>query len=331
MEPNTALELAPRPQQLTIYDRSNDVFGDIKQMGQWITLSGLAGCEKSEAGMVLALHCFFERKSPLEIIKNYHIIDRKLSKKSMSVYAEFRAKGARVQWIKDGSDGIEAIAKITFEGNESTHKFTIEDAKKAGLVKPNSGWTKTPSNMLRARVLTNAVGMLCPEIYTGDEPADEVIDVQSTVVPLLPESPATPAAQQVIDVTPAPIAEAPAPARRSRSKATLVETPAAKPVEAATVAPAPAQEAPAATESAVETLPPFVPPAPVPTLPEADLKRLENICLGCEGLVNPYLVAKGKIKAGETFRNITADFAGKIFNNPDGFTKAVQSSAKGAK
>jgi hypothetical protein len=41
------------------------------------------------------------------------------------------------------------------------------------LIRPRSAWEKQPANMLRARVISNAVAMLAPEIYAGDAGEDE--------------------------------------------------------------------------------------------------------------------------------------------------------------
>jgi hypothetical protein len=59
-------------------------------------------------------------------------------------------------------------------------EFTIGDAKKAGLLKPNSNWEKWPQNMVFARAVSNGVRFYCPEVtggipvYTPDELGQEV-------------------------------------------------------------------------------------------------------------------------------------------------------------
>jgi hypothetical protein len=55
------------------------------------------------------------------------------------------------------------------EGNKTVYRYSMADAKAEGLVKPGSRWTKRPGNMLRARCISNGVGMLCPEIFAGDD------------------------------------------------------------------------------------------------------------------------------------------------------------------
>lgn len=87
--------------------------------------------------------------------------------------------------------------RITFTRGGDTvgeSEFTIDDAKRAGSIKPDSAWTKTPRNMLFARALTNGVRWYCPDlttgaIYTPDELDDEVIDDSEWTVPAPPAAP----------------------------------------------------------------------------------------------------------------------------------------------
>jgi hypothetical protein len=46
-------------------------------------------------------------------------------------------------------------------------RFTMADAKTAGLVRANSPWTKYPRNMLWARCISNGVNFHCPEVARG--------------------------------------------------------------------------------------------------------------------------------------------------------------------
>ena len=83
-----------------------------------------------------------------------------------------------------------------------TEKFTMEDAKTAGLLKADSGWSKYPENMCKWRATGFCADVVCPdltggltrfliepEIYTGTEISEEdpeisnlVIDVPSTPI-----------------------------------------------------------------------------------------------------------------------------------------------------
>lgn len=43
-------------------------------------------------------------------------------------------------------------------------QYTLEEARKAGLVKPNSGWTKNPEDMLFARAMSRLGRQLFPDV-----------------------------------------------------------------------------------------------------------------------------------------------------------------------
>jgi hypothetical protein len=181
----------------------------IKVVGEWIAKSGLFGCTKQEQGMVIAIACREEGIGLVQFSQRYHITnDGKLVRKSSNYFSGFRQRGGRVKWIQDGDDGKVASAEFTFEGQTITRSFTIEQAKSQGLVKPGSGWAKVPGNMLRARVLTNGIGMLCPEIVSGEElePMAEVPELKLATPlsggALTPNAPTyAGSAEHVIDAT----------------------------------------------------------------------------------------------------------------------------------
>jgi len=48
-----------------------------------------------------------------------------------------------------------------------TEKFTLEDAKSAGLIKADSGWAKYPENMCKWRAVGFAADVVCPDLTGG--------------------------------------------------------------------------------------------------------------------------------------------------------------------
>ncbi len=48
-----------------------------------------------------------------------------------------------------------------------TEIFSIDDAKRAGIYREGTGWTKYPRNMLFARALSNLARMLFPDVIQG--------------------------------------------------------------------------------------------------------------------------------------------------------------------
>jgi len=52
-------------------------------------------------------------------------------------------------------------------GFEYTTTFTMDDAKRAGIVKPGGGWDKYPRNMLRWRAIGYCADIVFPDVVTG--------------------------------------------------------------------------------------------------------------------------------------------------------------------
>jgi hypothetical protein len=107
--------------------------------------------------------------------------------------------------------------KISFyQGNQllGTSVYTIEDAKRAQLVKPSSNWEKYPKSMVFARAITQGARAYTPDIFMGPVyTPDEIIE------------------GEIIDVNVEPLTEtlsepAPEPAKNGKPK---VQTTPAKP------------------------------------------------------------------------------------------------------
>lgn len=159
--------------EITLYERFTDPVTAIEKIGGIFAKCGFVGADRLEQGEYLAIVCMAERKSPVEIIRNYDIVMGKLRKKAIAAFADFRGRGGKVKWLAMGDDGKAAEGEFAFEGQTLKVRFTIEDAKRQGVVKAGSAWEKTPGNMLRARCLSNAIGMLCPEVFAGDDGESE--------------------------------------------------------------------------------------------------------------------------------------------------------------
>lgn len=130
--------------------------------------------------------------------------------------------------------------------------FTIEDAKRAELVKPRGNWAKYPKNMVFARALSNGVAFMCPEVtyghriyaegelsegHEGPAPAAQSRppELPAQDQPQLPPTPQAAPEPEVIEGT----AAEPAPAPEPVDATTIPEGPAvsdAPPLEPAPVA-----------------------------------------------------------------------------------------------
>jgi hypothetical protein len=62
-----------------VYDRIKDPMLAIKTLGMSIFKSGLFGLDRPEQGDIIAMQCMVEKKSPLELVRTYHLINGQLA------------------------------------------------------------------------------------------------------------------------------------------------------------------------------------------------------------------------------------------------------------
>jgi len=172
--------------QIQLYDKlqNQDPMKAVQTMGAMLAKSGMFGCQRAEQGEVLAMVCMTENMTPVQVRNKYHIIDGNLSRKSGSALAEFKQRGGKYKWIRTGqepdqkTETRDAIGEFTLDGETITVRFSMEDANNAGLIRPGSAWQKLPWKMLRARVVSDALGMIAPEIYFGDDIEEQALEVR---------------------------------------------------------------------------------------------------------------------------------------------------------
>lgn len=299
---------------IELYSRMANPIEAINQIGDFFAKSGMFGCEKSEQGKVLAMVCLAEQKSPVEIVRTYHIIDGKLSKKALAALAEFRAKGGRHKWLKTGyepvanEDAREAVGDFTFEGQSIRVGFTVADAKRMGFnFKPGSGWSKNPANMLRARVISNALGMLCPEIFAG---ADEELETDRR--------------EAALDL--AQVATAPAPSPVQAPPPVIVNVQ-SEVVTSPEPKPAPTTPAPAAAVPQQAAAPVAAPAQPTESK-EALIGKVEEILANAGGTAAQdalvWFVKNKWIPEGGSPLDLSMQRLQKIVNQPAQFLRAIQ-------
>lgn len=167
--------------ELAIYRNVVNPLEFMRESGMVLAKSRMFGCETVEQGQALSLISMTEGLPFLELRRRYHIVDGDLTMKADYMRAELRRLGGDYDWIKDGEDGIEAKLWIEFRGRRHEVSYTIEHAKKEGLVKAKSRWEKSPGDMLRARCSTKAVRMYASEVLAGfatDEEMDAIVEGQ---------------------------------------------------------------------------------------------------------------------------------------------------------
>lgn len=192
-KPGTKLTTSQR-REVAVYDRITNVGAFVDQLGQAIYRSAMFGCESPSQGNVLALECMARRQPPLALAERYNVIKGKLSMKADAMLAGFRALGGKTKVIKRDED--EACIELRLDGEKERFRFTWEEAQKepfiylgkeadvlakleAGkppAIKPKYATPRSRMQMLWARVVSDAVRTMAPEVcagtYTPEEHAD---------------------------------------------------------------------------------------------------------------------------------------------------------------
>jgi hypothetical protein len=315
-------------QQESFYDRISDPMTAMVKMGEFLATSGLFGCEKKEQGIVLALACMCERKNPLEIARTYHIIEGKLSMKADAMLAAYRVKGGKLKWLQ--ADDKAAIAEFTFEGSTITISYTEDDAKAAGYIpaKPTSGWNKNRAAMLRARLSSKAVRMLCPEVNAGIYTPEEVADFDKPSTTAFTTTTGT--AVEVIKMATPTVTAGPNAGQAKVKRFPAPDKPA--PVEVEVVVEKPASPPQQAEPEAAATISvPAQQPQVQPTPPAGELTMEQETVKAIVGEKLPqalaWLVKNNWLSEGQTLADLKADRCEKICARPDPFLRAVEQLA----
>ena len=189
-------------QELIIYDRMENPGEFVKQMGLAILHSEMFGCTNASQGTVLALECMARRVPPMTLAERYHIIHGRLSMRADAMLASFRTeRGGSHQIIERTAEAAEI--ELTAGGQSHRFRLTWEDAKgepfvyvgkeatvleklqqgrlKDLMLKAKYATPRARSQMLWARVVSDGVRAMAPEVVAGYYTPEEVDDLPESV------------------------------------------------------------------------------------------------------------------------------------------------------
>lgn len=140
------------PVQLATHFWQSGYFRDVESMSQAVV--------KIVAGEELGL-------GPMTSMQGIHIIKGKPSFSANLLAAQVKRSGKYNYRVREATDQVCRIE--WYEDSESVgeSKYTIEQAKQAGLLGSGGSWEKVPEDMLFARCLTRGVRRFCPDVTAG--------------------------------------------------------------------------------------------------------------------------------------------------------------------
>jgi len=168
--------------EMTVYSRISDPLAFVREFGTEIALSKMFGCANEAQGKVFAMACLCEETNPIALSRKYHVIENNLSMKSDAMLAELRARGGKHKVLERTAD--KASVEIDYDGQVYVETFTWNEAsqepyvygKDGKTLKKNWATPRARRQMLWARVISEAVRTVAPEIVSGIYTPEETSD-----------------------------------------------------------------------------------------------------------------------------------------------------------
>lgn len=155
---------------------------DLVQIGKMFEESGMFGCSQQGQGTVLAMTCIQEGMTPLQFIERYHIVEGRPSMRADAMLARLLELGGSYQVVARDAD--KASIEAQFRNAVYTSTLTWADASQEPFTKDRGGKPKhnwaTPRSrmqMLWARVVSDAVRVVCPLANFGSYTEEEIRDM----------------------------------------------------------------------------------------------------------------------------------------------------------
>jgi hypothetical protein len=187
---------------------------ELEAMASHIVKSGLFGMKRQEEAVALMIVAQAEGRHPGTVASEYHIIQGRPALKADAILARFQSAGGKVEW-KDYTDTKVSGTFSHPAGGSLYVEWDMERAKAAGLGGKDN-WKKYPRQMLRARVVSDAVRGVYPAVLQGFYTPEEVQDfgpVAVSATPVIEDKPklvkkakevAPVIEAEVVDTTPEP-------------------------------------------------------------------------------------------------------------------------------
>jgi len=177
-------------QKLSLFQGITNPIEAAHQLGEAFAASGLFGCSRPQQGTVLALQCLATGMSPFELTQTYHIIDGKLSMKADAMLGRFLSAGGKAIW---GTRTTEKVsARFIYRDNDLEMSVSMQELIASGVAlskgdQLKDNYRRHPRQMLTARLISEAVRLLAPEIVAGVYTPEEIGDFAQESNPLTPK------------------------------------------------------------------------------------------------------------------------------------------------
>lgn len=149
----------------------------LTELATAVSRSGLFAMKTVEQAITLMALCRSEGLDPIQACRRYHIINNRPAMRADAMQADFQARGGKIRWIHRDAEKCEAEFSHP-SGGTIKILWNLEMARAANLLN-NDNWRKYPRQMLHARVVSEGVRAVLPEVVCGVYTPEEVTDFDS--------------------------------------------------------------------------------------------------------------------------------------------------------
>lgn len=159
---------------------------DLSLVGQAMAQSGMFGVNNDAAGLVVAMTCYQEKISLMDFKRTYHIVENTPSMRADAMLAKFCEIGGEYKIISKTSEKAEMSMKLN--DREYSDSFTWEEAKEEPFpykkdgkaLKKNWATPRAKKQMLWARLLSDMIRTIAPQVVAGVYTPEETEDFTDT-------------------------------------------------------------------------------------------------------------------------------------------------------
>ena len=168
----------PEPLRAEIVPASEADYVQIREVAATVAKSRMfPGMENPDSVFVLMMLCQSDGIHYMQALRRYHVVKGRPAMRADAMQAEFQRRGGRVKFlVRDAKECEADFTHPSFQPEPLRIKWTIEDARRAGLLKEDSGWIKYPRAMLHARVVSEGVRSVDPGVVVGIYTEEEIQD-----------------------------------------------------------------------------------------------------------------------------------------------------------
>jgi len=161
--------------ELTVRGVQPQTMDEIYRLSEYVVRSQYVQRANPADIALLVLHGQNYGMNVARAISALHVVKGKVIMSAEAMAALIRASSIceKWQWVET-TDKIATLRTLRRgDDGPTSYSYTIEQVRKAGLIRGGGNWDKHPAAMLRARVVSGLAKMVYPDIIAGAYTTDE--------------------------------------------------------------------------------------------------------------------------------------------------------------